>query len=379
MTNLLLAQILFPSGGNFIEKIVYNMLEWIMSWGWVNYGFAIIMFTIFVKLIMLPLDFTNRYFTKKNQIMMQKVAPEEKQLKETYAADPIALQRARQELYRKHGVGQGGFCLVMIVNLALTLIVFFSVFSGLRTVANYNIAEEVRSLQYQYQNSVTNGEDEVTIIHNLNNSYEERRVSFLWVKNIWRPDAFTSEIMTYKEYTMAIDKVALPIEEEDYNKIFGYIKQRNNGWGVFHWNGWMLLVVLAGGVTYLSTSLTMMMNKKNAPQKVGTKAEPIISYSLRDAKSQNNAPEIDPAQINTMMKVLMPIVMIVFAVTSTAAMSIYIITSSVVSTAFTLSLGYAVDEIIKRQKPKAVKGNDFDRNVINPHAKYFKNKDKGSK
>jgi YidC/Oxa1 family membrane protein insertase len=380
MTNLLLSTIVFPNDGNLIEGFVYTLLEWIMGWGAINYGFAIIIFTVIIKLIMLPLDFMNRYFTKKNQVSMQKIAPEEKLLRETYADDPMALQRAKQKLYQEQGVSQGGFCLVMLINLFLSVYIFcFVVFPCLRTVANYNIREQVEgengllSVYTQYK-----GTDELET--KLNEKYEETRVSFLWVKSIWRADTWEKETMPYEKYKETLNKLGTTISADDYNAIFNIIKEKHNGWGGLHWNGMLLLVVLSGGVTYLSTWLSMKMNKKNTPQKVGTKTEPIISYSLRDAKSMsagNGQPEIDPAQINKIMGIVMPIVMISWAVSSTTAMSIYIIASSFMSTILTLSLGFAVDAIIKHQKPKAIKGKDFDPTVINPHAKYFKSK--GSK
>jgi membrane protein insertase Oxa1/YidC/SpoIIIJ len=308
--------------------------------------------------------------------MMQKLAPEEKQLRETYANDPMALQRARQDLYRKYGVGQGGFCLVMLINLAVTMTLFLSVFSGLRAVASLNMAQQVDEMKITYEASVNDGLGEEAIVDALNDKYKETRVSFMWVKSIWRPDTWSKEIMSYEEYKKAVGGYSDSIDEATYNLIFDRIKKEYNGWGALHWNGWLLLVLLAGAVTYLSIWLSALVNKKNTPPKQGTKTEPIISYSLRDAKAQSGSgqPEIDPAQVTKMMQILMPIMMIVFALTSTAAMSIYIIASSAASTILTFGLGYAVDEIIKHQKPKTAKEKDFDPKVINPHAKYFKSK-----
>ena len=382
MINLLLATIVFPPNGNLIEKFVFKLLEWVMGWGWVSYGFAIIIFTIFIKLIMLPLDFINRYFTKKNQIVMARIAPEEKILRETYASDPMALQKARQELYRKQNAGQGGFCLVMLINLVVTLTVFFSVFSGLRAVANYNIRQQVIELRAEYEDAVAGSATDAEITAKLNKKYEETRVSFLWVKNIWQPDTWSKENMTYSQYTKAVEKYGNTVSESEYDTIFDRIKTQHNGWGGLHWNGMLLLVFLAGGTTYLSTWLSTLLSKKSKPQaKTGTKTEPIISYSLRDAKMQSGGgqPDIDPAQITKVMQIIMPIIMVTFAISSTAAMSIYIIASSVVSTCLTLSLGLLVDEIIKRRKPKEAKEKDFDPTVINPHAKYFKNKGSNKK
>ena len=51
----------FPTGSG-IEGFVYWLIANIMDWGWVSYGFAIVFFTLFIKLMLSPLDFLNRFF-----------------------------------------------------------------------------------------------------------------------------------------------------------------------------------------------------------------------------------------------------------------------------------------------------------------------------
>jgi YidC/Oxa1 family membrane protein insertase len=360
LNNLLL--IVFPNGSG-IEGFVYWVLSGIMSWGWVSYGVAIMFFTLFIKLIMSPLDFLNRYFTKKNQVVMQKLAPEEARLKEIYASDPMALNKARQELYRKNGGGQSGFCLVMIINLVITLIVFFQVFAALGAISNANIKQQAVGLHEYYAEHSTdaNFEEEINKVYNDNNT------SFLWVKNIWRPDNWSGQTMSWEEYKNA-NGFTNDDNKAEYTAIFDAVNPQHEGW-----NGILLLVLIAGAATYGSTALSTYVNNKNAPKKeVIVKKEPIISYSLRDSKSQNaEQPNVDPAKVGKVMQYIMPVIMISFALTSTAAMAIYIISSSVISTVLTLGLGYLVNLIIKHQKPRADKGS-IDPTIINPHAKYFK-------
>jgi membrane protein insertase Oxa1/YidC/SpoIIIJ len=322
---------------------------------------------------MLPLDFLNRYFTKKNQLMMKKFAPEEENLKQIYANDPIALAKARREMYRKNGGGQAGFCVVMLVNLVVTLIVFLQVFSALGAISNLNINKQMEQLHGVYQ-SFADKEDPAMVTA-LNEKYDDTVTSFLWVKNIWRADTFWTEpMMTWDEYK-AIKPSGLAITEEEYKDIYNAIKTKNPAG-----NGWLLLVVLAGAVTYGSTVLTMYFNNKNAPKKTaagaGTKTEPIISYSLRDAKLQQqggDVPQVDPQQVTKIMQYIMPAIMIMFAISSTSAMAIYIISSSTISMGLSFGLGFLIDLILKHQKPKEEK-DQFDPTVINPHAKYFKGK-----
>ena len=94
----------FPSGSG-IQGFVYWLIAQIMSWGWVSYGFAIVFFTLFIKLILAPLDFTNRFLTRRTQIKQQALSGELADLQKTYGNDPLAFARARQALFQKNGVG----------------------------------------------------------------------------------------------------------------------------------------------------------------------------------------------------------------------------------------------------------------------------------
>ena len=384
MLNSLLSNIVFPAKGwgwfSWIQEIVYGMLSWIDSWGWVGYGVAIIFFTFFIKMIMLPLDFLNRYFTKKNQLMMKKLAPEEAALKQQYGNDPMQMQRERQKLYREKGGGQAGFCLVMFLNLFLTLVVFISVFNGLRAISAESINAQAHQLRDVYRAYSEGGEhyvDDELLAEKLNEKYNETTVSFLWIKSIWRPDSWSSQTLSADQYANEMKQSRIPkaeqISKADYEKIFKHITPVKSGW-----NGLLLLVLLAGLATYGSTALTMYLNNKNLPKKpeggAGTKIEPIISYSLRDAKNQTqnaNTPQIDPAQMGKMMQYIMPIVMVIVSISITSAMTIYIIASSVIGLGTNLGLGFVVDKMLKNKEEKAEKDKP-DPNLINPHAKYFK-------
>ena len=52
-----------------------------------NYGWAIVLFTIFIRLLLLPLDIKNRQGMRK----MQKIQPELNKLQKKYANDKVKL------------------------------------------------------------------------------------------------------------------------------------------------------------------------------------------------------------------------------------------------------------------------------------------------
>ncbi|HEU0264094.1 MAG TPA: membrane protein insertase YidC, partial [Geobacterales bacterium] len=88
-----------------------------------NYGLAIIILTVIIKLIFAPL-------THKAQVSMkamQKLQPKMTELREKFKNDREAMNRAIFELYRTHKVNPLGGCLPMVIQIP----VFFALYSAL--------------------------------------------------------------------------------------------------------------------------------------------------------------------------------------------------------------------------------------------------------
>lgn len=363
--------VVFPTGGG-IAGFVYWVLSGIMSWGWVSYGFAIFFFTLLIKLIMSPLDFANRFFSRKNQIATQAIAAELKDLEQTYGNDPLVFARKRQELLRKNGAGGIGGTLVSLVSLILTLVIFFQVLGALNSTAKLNIwheYEELKAVYQEYQDA-----DAQTLHDQLNQAYNQNRTGFFWVKNIWQADTFwTSSVMSFDEFNKSQpkDRRLDESERETYQAIYQQIDKSHKGG-----NGWLLLVLLVGAANFVSMKLAQLATARRAPEKKAATQpkEEIITYSLRDAKKQQTAaaPTIDPAQMSKIMQLIMPVVLMIFAINQSAAFAIYMIASSLISTLLTVLFSFLIDLILKKQKPRAGQNQEFDASVINPHAKYFK-------
>lgn len=370
--NFILANIQFPVSSpwrfifNFewLSKLLFGLLKWVHGLTG-EYWLTIILFTLFMRLITLPVDFLNKYFTKKNTIKMAEIKPEEDQLKKQYADNPMMFNRARQDLYKKHGHSMGGFCLVSLLNMVVMLMVFIGVFTSLREVSNLNIYYQYNQLQETYVAYI----DSDDLADKLNETYNENNTSFLWVKNIWRPDTWGSQTLEYSDFKEAVKDikgVELP-DEATYNAIYTPIKADRGGW-----NGLLILILFAGATSYLSAVVNSKQMAKKAEDKKPADLE--VSYSMRKAKEQEEpaqVPQIDPAMMNKMMKFVMPVIMVMFTFSSTAALALYITVSSLLSTGLMFLSGMVVDKIIVKQA-KAEK--EKEPTVINPHAKYFKGK-----
>ncbi|AKF25203.1 insertase [Sulfurovum lithotrophicum] len=103
----------------FLSRPFFKVLLWIHgligNWGW-----AIILFTLLVKLTLFPLSY-------KGMMSMQKLkdlAPKMKDLKAKYKGDPAKLNAQMMELYKKNGANPMGGCLPMILQIP----VFFALY-----------------------------------------------------------------------------------------------------------------------------------------------------------------------------------------------------------------------------------------------------------
>ena len=102
-----------------ISRPMFGLLQWfhnyIGNWGW-----AIVLFTLLVKLILFPLSY-------KGMMSMQKLkdlAPQMKELKAKYSKDPQKMNMKMMEMYKKNGANPMGGCLPMILQIPI----FFGIY-----------------------------------------------------------------------------------------------------------------------------------------------------------------------------------------------------------------------------------------------------------
>jgi len=88
-----------------------------------NYGLAIIVITVILKILFFPL--THKSY--KSMKEMQKLQPKMQELKDKFKDDRDGLNRAVMELYKAHKVNPLGGCLPMIVQIP----VFFGLYKAL--------------------------------------------------------------------------------------------------------------------------------------------------------------------------------------------------------------------------------------------------------
>ena len=92
-----------------------------------NYGFAIILFSIIVKIILLPISIKQQKTMKKTM----KIQVEMKILQVKYKNNPEELEREMVELYKREKLSPFGGCFSPIIQIILLFSVFFLVRSPL--------------------------------------------------------------------------------------------------------------------------------------------------------------------------------------------------------------------------------------------------------
>ena len=125
-----------------------------------NYGWSMVIFTILIKLVLLPLDYKSR----KSMRRMTRLQPQVAKLQKKYANDKEKLNQKTAELYRREGINPMSGCLPMLVSM----VILFIMFAAMRTVANTEMASQALGL-------LTTG--------------TQTNESWLWIKNIWMPDS----------------------------------------------------------------------------------------------------------------------------------------------------------------------------------------------
>lgn len=99
----------------FLSKILLRLLNYIYSFVH-NYGWAIVILTILIKLVLLPFTAKGETETKKSSSELQKKL---QYIQQKYKDDKEALARAKAEVIRKHGMPGASGCLTLLLQLPI--------------------------------------------------------------------------------------------------------------------------------------------------------------------------------------------------------------------------------------------------------------------
>lgn len=264
-----------------------------------NYGVALIIFAVLLKLILLPATAKS----KKSTMKMSRLQPRLQALQKKYANDQQKLSEATQALYKEEGVGMGAGCLWSLIPLFLL-------------IPLYNVVRE--PITYLLHENADVAKKVVEAIKELNPT--------AFGKNTYYDQLTAAQLIPqYAEQLKAI--VAHPETLEGINFGFlgidlGSIPSFNVfAWKVYNWAtiGAFLLPLLSAGGQVLSMLISQKMNNSLVTDEKG----------LQDKETAKNS---QANQSNKVMMYMFPLMSLWIGFTIPCALSLYWFIQGLVST-----------------------------------------------
>ncbi len=318
-----------------INSLFVSALNWIYSWVG-NYGWSVVVFTLMIRLIVLPLEIKSR----KGMRATQRVQPKVAALQKKYANDKEKLNQKMMELYKKEGVSPTAGCLPLLLSMPI----LFIMFTAMRVVAN---------------------EQTIMMILNLMNNVEVELEGWLWIKNVFQPDSFSSTILpAVGDQLMAITPVRYSsiLTEENITMAREFLSSAEYSaiaaeYGAGEFIRLQLNFIIARPVLVLPKSFSALMEYANGlfllPVLAGVSQ--YLMTVLQNGKmsaEQKAAQENNPAN-SGFMKWFFPLFSVWICATSNSAFSIYWMAVNVMM----IVQNYALNIYFDRQDAKEALGN----------------------
>ena len=144
----------------FFSDIFGYILNWIYNVDFIrNYGLAIIIFTIVIKIVLLPITIKQQKTMKKTA----KIQEESKKIQEKYSGNQEKMNQEMLELYKRENMSPCSGCFSGIIQIILLLSVFYLVSQPLTHMRKIN--KEYPDLIQNYINEIKEQDANQTIAY----------------------------------------------------------------------------------------------------------------------------------------------------------------------------------------------------------------------
>lgn len=261
-----------------ILNFIYNIVN--------NYGFAIILFSILLKVVLLPLSIKQQ----KTMIKTTKLQEQMKALQFKYKNNPEKLNQETIRLYKSENMSPFSGCLSAILQLVIILAVFYMVKSPLTFVKGVS-EEDINN----YKNELQSANLEV------NQAYPEISI----IRHKGKED---EKVYLNMEF-LGLDLSKVPMQNLSDPKVY-------------------IIPILYILSTFISTKLTTSMNKKDKDKKLLN--DHVEDYEGESKEVKEEVQEVDMMeQTNKSMSLLMPIMSISISLVAPLGLALYWLTSNV--------------------------------------------------
>lgn len=262
----------------YLLNVIYGVVN--------NYGIAIIIFTILLKLIMLPITIKQQKTLKKSAKMQVKV----KEIQEKYSNDQVRQSQELMDLYKKENMSPFSGCLSSILQMIIVLSMFFLVSKPLTFMKHVDV-ETINS----YTKTISES--------------SEGQVRYPEIAIIKAKGAEDENVRLNMEF-LGLDLSDIPTQ--NYKDFRVYI-----------------IPVLYVLTSIISTKLTTSMNKK-AKEEENTEKIVKVEEAKENSEDKKEDKEIDTMEeMNKQMTLMMPIMAVSIALIAPLGLALYWLVSNV--------------------------------------------------
>ncbi len=273
-----------------------------------NYGVALIIFAVLVKLILFPVTAKS----KRSSMKMSRLSPRVQALQKKYENDPQKQNEELQKLYKEEGVSMGGGCLWSLV----PLLILFPLYTVIREPITYMLQVPAEAA--------------VQIVELIKNTAPEGTFSAnTYYDQIIAATLIPTYAQQIQEAIPSISQLALEGINFDFLGInLGTTPNLNIfAWEAYNWAafGAFLIPLLSAGSQVLTMAISMKMNNSLVTDEKGLQDKETAK------KSQTN-------QTSKTMMWMMPIMSLWIGFTVPCALSLYWLLQGVISTVMDIYL-----------------------------------------
>ena len=247
-----------------------------------NYGLAIIIFTILLRLILLPINLKQQKTMKKTAKIQKKM----KEIQDKYSNDPVRLNQEVRDLYSEERMSPFSGCLSSILQLIIIVSIFFLVSNP---------------LTYMKQISSEKIKDYTQQVKEQNNGENVNYIEIAIIKSLGKTDKEVSLNMNF----LGLDLSDIPSKDYKDPKVFII----------------PLLYVTTSIVSMkLNTAMTEDKKKKDEDkEKIEVKKEDEKLVKLDTSEEEENTIE----SMNRSMRYMMPIMTVSIALIAPLGLALY--------------------------------------------------------
>lgn len=292
----------------YIIRIIYDLVQ--------NYGLAIILFTIVVKLLLLPLQVKSQKAMKKQQ----KVQPIIAELQKKYANDQQKLSQEMMKVYKENNISMSGGCLPLLVQMPI----LFALYRVIQRPLTY-----IRGLDFGDAGVL---EKANTIITSMRDSFPDLMGNLAKASN--------EQIIKHSQINLATWAEKLGLAEAGWDINFNFL-----GLNLAEIPSTSISPILAGDFSNLGTVLLVLI----PALAIFTTWLSMKQTQTMSGQNQNQSSDNPAASMSKSMNLMMPIMTGFFTFTLPSGIGIYWIISSVMQMAQQYILNSYFDK----------KGDDF--------------------